>query len=119
MQDWTHWKRYEKWFNFIHVTLPSMWYSSVPKEPMITPLREGLPHFPAEKDATKEAHFSLASSRVLNGNLYGVGSSEQIGKWQPRLKANQRDVEATSSPLGGLTVSHWEVCSMNKVYCCH
>lgn len=72
-----------------------------------------MPHFPAEKDATKETHFSLASSRVLNGNLYGVGGSEQIGKWQPRLKTNQREAEATSRPLGGLTVSHWEVCSVN------
>lgn len=92
---------------------------SVPEEPMITPLRErertykGVPYFPAEKDAAKETHFSLASSRVLKGNPYGVGGSEQIGKWQPTLKTNQRAAEATSRPLGGLTVSHWEVCSVS------
>ena len=66
---------------------------------------KGVPYFPAEKEATKETHFSLAPSRVLNGNLYGVGGSEQMGKWQPSLKTNQRDAEATSRPLGGLSAT--------------
>lgn len=116
-QDWTHWKRHEKLFDFIHVAPPSVWHSSLPGEPVIPPLRE------SESMRASAWSPSWAGGHQRDPLLlwphpeYWVaswmGDSEQTGKCQSGLKNTSKGCRSYQNSIETPPGSHWEVHSVN------